>query len=68
MENYFKEIEEKVKEAHEIALKARKKGYDPKKEVEISFAKDLADRVEELVGPKGIASKIRKYLKEKGRE
>ena len=68
MENYFKEIEEKVKEAHEIASKARKKGYDPKREVEISFAKDLADRVEELVGPKGIAGKIRKYLKEKGRE
>ncbi len=68
MENYFKEIERKAKECHEIASKARKKGFDPKKEVEISFAKDLADRVEELVGPRGIASKIRKYLKEKGRE
>ena len=68
MEDYFHEIEEKAKECYEIATKARKKGFDPKKEVEISFAKDLADRVEELVGPKGIASRIRKYLKEKGRE
>ncbi|KAA0000843.1 MAG: DNA polymerase II large subunit [Thermoplasmata archaeon] len=68
MENYFHEIEEKARECYEIARRARKKGYDPKKEVEISFAKDLADRVEELVGPKGIAQRIRKYLKEKGRE
>ena len=68
MKEYFKWIENRVKECYEIATLARKKGYDPKKEVEISFAKDLADRVEELVGPKGISHKIRKYLKEKGRE
>ncbi|MBC7081173.1 MAG: DNA polymerase II large subunit [Thermoplasmatales archaeon] len=68
MEEYFKSIEKKVNECYEIAILARKKGFDPKKEVEISFAKDLADRVEELVGPKGISHKIRKYLKEKGRE
>ena len=68
MEYYFKEMEEKIQQVYEIAKKARKHGIDPKNEVEISFAKDLADRVEELVGPKGIAKKIRKYLKEKGRE
>jgi len=66
--DYFNSIETKAKECYEIATKARKKGFDPKTEVEISFAKDLADRVEELVGPKGIAMRIRKYLKEKGRE
>lgn len=68
MEEYFRWIENKARECYEIANLARKKGYDPKKEVETSFAKDLADRVEELVGPGGIAHKIRKYLKEKGRE
>jgi len=68
VENYFKEIEDKIKIAYNVAKKARKKGFDPKRDVEITFAKDLADRVEELVGPKGIAGKIRKYLKEKGRE
>lgn len=68
VEDYFKSIEEKARECYEIAKKARSKGHDPSKDVETSFAKDLADRVEELVGPKGIAGKIRKYLKEKGRE
>ena len=62
------EIEARARECYEIAKRARKKGYEPRKEVEIAFAKDLADRVEELVGPKGIANRIRKYLKEKGRE
>lgn len=68
MDKYFREIEREAKNCYEIATKARKKGFDPRAEVEISFAKDLADRVEELVGPKGIARKIRKYLREKGRE
>jgi len=68
VDTYFQEIEEKAKECYEIASRARRRGFDPKKEVEIPFAKDLADRVEELVGPKGIARRIRHYLKEKGRE
>ena len=68
MEDYFRGLEEEIKKAYEIAVKARKRGIDPKDSVETTFAKDLADRVEELVGPKGIAKKIRKYLKEKGRE
>ncbi len=68
MDGYFQEIEREAKTCYEIAKRARKKGFDPRTDVEISFAKDLADRVEELVGPKGIASKIRKYLKKKGRE
>jgi len=68
VEDYFNDVEEKIKKAYEVAKKARKKGYDPKDVVETTFAKDLADRVEELVGPKGIAKRIRKYLKEKGRE
>ena len=68
MEDYFDGIEKEIKRAYEVAKRARKKGHDPKDIVETTFAKDLADRVEELVGPKGIAKKIRKYLKEKGRE
>jgi len=68
VDEYFKEIEEKIKSTYNVAVAARKKGFDPRQHVEISFAKDLAERVEELVGPKGIARKIRKYLKEKGRE
>jgi len=68
VENYFKEIEREAKKCYEIATHARRKGFDPKLEVETSFAKDLADRVEELVGPKGISRRIRKYLGEMGRE
>ena len=68
MEEYFKEIEQRIQKVYSIAEKARRKGVDPKTEIETSFAKDLAERVEELVGPKGIAKKIRKYLKKYGRE
>jgi len=68
VEDYFREIEREARKCYDIATTARKKGFDPRKEVATSFAKDLADRVEELVGPKGISKKIRKYLKEMGRE
>ena len=62
---YFQLLEEKARECYEIATLARKKGFDPDDKVETSFAKDLADRVEELVGPRNISHRIRQYLKEK---
>jgi DNA polymerase II large subunit len=68
MEGYFRSIEQQAQACYDIAQKARARGFDPTPEVETSFAKDLADRVEELVGPAGIAEKIRTYLAEKGRE
>lgn len=50
MEDYFAEINNKVKFAYGISSKARKKGYDPESSVEIPLTKNMAERVENLVG------------------
>ena len=59
MHEYFDGLEARLKEAIEIANRARARGGDPKPVVEILLAKDLADRVENLIGVKGVAEKIR---------
>jgi DNA polymerase II large subunit len=59
IDEYFSLLEEKVKEGLKIAREARKLGYDPSLEVEIPLAKDMAERVEGLVGPRGVAPRIR---------
>lgn len=56
---YFKFIEEKVEKEYKIAGEARAKGLDPENFVEAVKSKNLAERVEALVGPKGVASAIR---------
>jgi len=65
MKQYIDLIQRKVNECYDIANRARKKGKDPETFVECPQAKDLAGRVEKLVGPKGVAKLIRK-LKEGG--
>ena len=55
MRAYFDTLEEGARRCYDIAQTARSGGYDPETHVEIPFAKDLAARVESLVGPKGIA-------------
>ncbi|TFG16113.1 MAG: DNA-directed DNA polymerase II large subunit, partial [Promethearchaeota archaeon] len=59
MEQYFAEIQQNVDKCYAIAEIARKKGIDPEKFVESPQAKDLAGRVEKLVGPEGVAQIIR---------
>lgn len=66
MEKYFSMIQNQVDKCYRIAEKARKKGLDPEMFVECPQAKDLAGRVEKLVGPDGVAEIIRK-LKNKGK-
>jgi len=56
---YFSTLETQLKELYTIAEKARKQWKDPAPKVEIPLAKDMADRVESLVGPHGIADFIR---------
>jgi len=68
MDEYFRELEEGVRKAYEVAEKARKLGVDPELEPEIPLAIDLAGRVESLVGPRGIAEAIRRAVRELGRE
>ncbi|MFX1568705.1 MAG: DNA polymerase II large subunit [Promethearchaeota archaeon] len=59
MELYFNHIQKQVDECYSIAEQARQKGLDPELEVESPQAKDLAGRVEKLIGPKGVAELIR---------
>ena len=63
MREYFSQLQKEIDECYDIAEKARKKGLDPEFTVEIPQALDLAARVEQLVGPKGIAPKIRQTTK-----
>ncbi|UCD20764.1 MAG: DNA polymerase II large subunit [archaeon] len=44
LQNYFKEIEEKVHQEYDLATEARKKGLDPKPNVEIDLTTTLAQR------------------------
>jgi len=66
MREYFSKIQEDIDLCYSIAGEARKKGFDPEYEVEIPQALDLAARVEQLVGPKKIAPKIRDATKRIG--
>ncbi len=68
VKDYFKILDERAREAYEIAEKAREKGLDPETEVEIKLAAGIAERVEGLVGPPGVAEKINQYLKEMDRD
>ena len=63
MEMYFTNIQSQVDQCYSIAEEARSKGFDPEIYVESPQAKDLAGRVEKLVGPEGIAEAIRELKK-----
>ncbi len=66
VEDYFSLLQRDIDKCYEIAEKARQKGLDPETFVESPQAKDLAGRVEKLVGPKGVADVIRD-LKNQGK-
>ncbi|MFP4654414.1 MAG: DNA polymerase II large subunit [Methanohalobium sp.] len=68
MMEYLNKLEEKLNREIEIANKARSHGKDPSPHVEIPVAKDLADRVENLIGVPGVAERIRELEKSKSRE
>jgi len=56
---YFSSIEKVLNRVHEVARLARQKGLDPKPEPEPRITQDLAEKVELLVGPRGVAARIR---------
>ncbi|MBU7013922.1 MAG: DNA polymerase II large subunit [Theionarchaea archaeon] len=58
-EQYFSLLEEQLEELYVVAGNARRQWKDPSPHVEIPRAKDMADRVESLVGPRGIADTVR---------
>lgn len=65
MRQYFDKITRDVHHIYEIAAEARKLGKDPTLEVECPPAHDMAGRVENLVGPNGVADRIRQLKREK---
>ncbi|MBN2599670.1 MAG: DNA polymerase II large subunit [Candidatus Thermoplasmatota archaeon] len=66
MRGYFQQLQQEIDACYALANTARKKGYDPELTVEIPQALDLAARVEQLVGPVGIAPKIRQATQKIG--
>lgn len=65
---YFESLEADADKLYDIARKAKLKGYDIDTEPEIPRAKDLAERVDGLVGPKGIVERIKDLEEEISRE
>jgi len=67
-ERYFERLETGLDEALEVARTARQRGDDPSTDVEIPVAKDMADRVENILGIEGVAERVRDLEGEMSRE
>ena len=67
-ERYFGRIEDRLDEAIELAGEAKAQGKDPEPEIEIPVARDMADRVENILGIKGVAKRVRELEGEMSRE
>ncbi|GGL35210.1 intein-containing DNA polymerase II large subunit [Halarchaeum grantii] len=65
---YFEGLESRLDEAFAVAEEAKTRGEDPVPEVEIPVAKDMADRVENILGIEGVAERVRDLEGEMGRE
>ncbi|WP_135821810.1 DNA polymerase II large subunit [Halostella litorea] len=67
-ERYFERLESGLDDAFGVARAAREQGHDPETEVEIPVAKDMADRVENILGIDGVAERVRELEGEMSRE
>ncbi|WP_336023979.1 DNA-directed DNA polymerase II large subunit [Halobellus salinisoli] len=67
-ERYFERIESRLDEAFDRAERAKGMGYDPEPEVEIPVARDMADRVENILGIPGVAERVRELEGQMSRE
>ena len=65
---YFADIEAEVDRAFAVAERARERGLDPAETVEIPVAKDMADRVQNLLGIPGVADRVRQLEAQMSRE
>ena len=68
MQAYEKMLQTSLEAAMTVARQARSCGMDPSTEVEIPIANDLADRVEALLGIRGVAVRIRELEQQMSRE
>jgi DNA polymerase II large subunit len=67
-ERYFERLESRLDDAFDVAERAKATGGDPKPEVEIPTARDMADRVENILGIDGVAERVRDLEGEMSRE
>ncbi|MEM2952938.1 MAG: DNA polymerase II large subunit [Candidatus Bathyarchaeia archaeon] len=67
-EKYLETLEKQLDQLYGICREARGKGFDPALKPECEVARDLADLVEGLVGPKGVAERIRELSSKLPRE
>jgi DNA polymerase II large subunit len=67
-ERYFDRLESELDSAFEVAQAARARGGDPTTDVEIPVARDMADRVENILGIEGVAERVRDLEGEMSRE
>ncbi|GAB7014398.1 DNA polymerase II large subunit [Halolamina salina] len=67
-ERYFERLEDQLDDAFERAEAAREQGRDPKTEIEIPTARDMADRVENILGIPGVAERVRELEGQMSRE
>ncbi len=65
---YVTDLEAELDGLYRLTERAREKGLDPSLKPECKVAKDLADLVEGLVGPKGVAESIRELSSKLPRE
>ncbi|MBI5680945.1 MAG: DNA polymerase II large subunit [Methanobacterium sp.] len=65
---YFEALEKETQKVYDVARKARLKGHDTELEPEVPLAKNLAERVEGLVGPENIAGRITELEADYSRE
>ena len=66
--DYFDRLEADTHHLYDIANEARSKGLDVETKTEVPLAKDLAERVEGLVGPEGVAQRIKELEQDITRE
>ncbi len=66
--NYLETMENQLRQLYAISDSARSKGLDPSLKTECLIAKDIADLVEGLVGPKQVAVSIRELSSKMQRE
>ncbi|WP_231185987.1 DNA-directed DNA polymerase II large subunit [Haladaptatus sp. DYF46] len=65
---YFERLESRLDEAFDVAETAKERSGDPQPEVEIPVAKDMADRVENILGIENVAERVRELEGEMSRE
>ena len=58
-QEYFSELQDKLEKIFDVAGQARLKGLDPSTNPEPEITHDIGERIEKLIGPRGIGERMR---------